>query len=103
MKLLCQVCTMIVDHQLKASNFKMLLEAKNGIGMTPLLIACLKKNYALIELLVENGTNLKSTDEDGNTAIILALSRPSEQDIKNPFDEFSQEIFKVFINLRLKI
>jgi len=94
---------MIVDHQLKASNFKMLLEAKNAFGMTPLLIACRKKNYALIELLVENGSNLKSTDEDGNTAIILALSRPSEQDIKNPFDEFSQEIFKVFINMRLKI
>ena len=62
--------------------------------MTPLLIACLKKNYALIELLVEIGSDPKATDKDGNTAIILVLSSPAE-DTENPFNEFSQEIHKV--------
>lgn len=88
-----------MDHLQRASNFKILLELKNSFGMTPLLIACLKNNFALIELFVENGSDLNATDKDGKTAITLVLSCPSEQDAQNPFNEFSQEIFKVF-NMR---
>ncbi len=49
---------------------KQFLDSKNDSGLTSLLIACSLQDYALIELLVESGADVKATDADGNTAII---------------------------------
>lgn len=57
-----------------------LLDAKNEDGMTPLLIACQKKDYALIELLSEAGADAKILDRNGCSAVLLAASNPAEND-----------------------
>ena len=71
-----------------------LLEAKNENGETSLLIACRNKNFALVELLVESGADVKAVDKDGNTAILLAAFSTAPDDI--PHKENSPSIFKVF-------
>ena len=75
------------------SQLEELLEAKNELGMTALLLACQTKDCAIIELLVKAGANLKAVDADGRTAIILAASSPEEDQI--PTEEGSPNIFEV--------
>ena len=71
-----------------------LLEAKNENGETALLIACRNKDFALVEVLVEYGADVKAVDKDGNTAILLAACSTAPDDI--PHKENSPSIFKVF-------
>jgi len=71
-----------------------LLEAPNERGYTALLIACLQKDYAIAELLIESGADAKALDQDGNTAILLAASSTA---IAIPSKENSPAIFKVFL------
>lgn len=73
-----------------------LLETKNEQGMTAFLVACLQKEYALIELLVDAGTDLNAADLDGNTAISLIASSIINMD-EIPSKDVAPEIFKVHI------
>ena len=57
-----------------------ILDAKDEDGMTALLIACQKKDYALIELLSEAGADATILDGSGSTAVVLAASNPAEND-----------------------
>ena len=75
------------------SRLKKLLETADKSGKTPFLYSCSYKNCAAIELLAEAGADLKGTDNDGNTAIILVASSSSEDLI--PSKEDSPENFKV--------
>lgn len=70
-----------------------LLEAKDHSGATALLIACKDKDYAMIELLVDSGADVKAVDQNGNTAILLSASSPDPDEI--PTNEISPAIFKV--------
>ena len=83
--------TVLLDRPLL---LKRLLEAKDDNGATALLIACHNKDYSLVELLVESGADVKATDLNGNTAILLAASGPAPDHI--PSKELSPAIFKVF-------
>ena len=76
-----------------------LLEEKNEFGMTALAIACHLKDPTLIELLVDAGADCKVLDQDGNTAIFLVASSPTEN--KAPTKELCPSIFKVFILISL--
>ncbi len=38
------------------------------------MIACHQKNYAVVELLVQAGTNIQTVDANGNTTLILAVT-----------------------------
>lgn len=76
------------------SGLEKLLEAKDEWGMTALLIACKKKDSALIEFLIEAGANSKAVDEDGRTAIVLAAYSLDEDRIPNK--ELSPKIHKVW-------
>lgn len=58
-----------------------LLEARNETDMTALLIASLKKDKKIIELLIEFGSDVKAADQNGNTAIILAASIDNVKEI----------------------
>ncbi len=72
------------------------LEVKNEYGQTALLMACQQKNYAVVELLVEAGADLKAVDKDGNTALILAVSNAYYDLVQSvPLKELSPFIFKV--------
>ncbi len=71
-----------------------LLEAPNERGYTALLIACLQKDCAIAELLLESGADAKALDQDGNTAILLAASSTA---IAIPSKGNSPAIFKVFL------
>ncbi len=72
---------------------KKLLETKDEIGSTALLIASKNKDYAMVELLVDSGADAKSVDQTGHTAILMAaLSSAPEE---TPSKEFSPAIFKV--------
>ncbi len=73
---------------------KKLLEVKDDKGATALLIACHNKDYSLVELLVESGADVRATDLNGNSAILLAASGPAPDHI--PSKELSPAIFKVF-------
>ncbi len=81
---------------LKGSTDPDFLEAKNESGMTALLIACWKRDYAIIELLVEAGADVTAIDrQSGNGAILLAASSPAEDQI--PSEELSPGISKVLL------
>jgi len=67
-----------------------LLEMTNESGKAALLIACEKKDYAIIELLVEAS---KASDADGNSAILLAACNYVPDAI--PCKILSPSIFKV--------
>ena len=79
---------LLLDGSLLSSK---LLEAKNEYGTTSLLIACLNRDYAVIELLVESGADVKAVDPDGNTSILLSAYSPVTEEI--PTQEFSPAIF----------
>lgn len=89
---------MLLDH-LKASSgldrFNALLEVKNTSGMTPLLIACAKRDFCLVELLVEAGADVKAVNNNGDSACSLAALSSCAND-KKPSVESSPEIFEVF-------
>ena len=72
-----------------------LLESKTKLKRTVFLVSCLLKDHALIELLVDAGTDVKAADLDGNTAISLIASSGTKDEI--PIKEVSPGIFKVFI------
>lgn len=80
----------LVERQLL---LKKLLESKDEIGSTALLIASKNKDYAMVELLVDSGADVKSVDRTGHTAILMAaLSSAPEE---TPSKELSPAIFKV--------
>ena len=70
-----------------------LIEAKNDSGTTALLMASFNKDYPMVELLVDSGADVKSVDQDGNTAIFHTISSSSQDEI--PTKETSPAIFKV--------
>jgi len=63
------------------SSLEKFLETVNNSGRTPLLDSCRFKGSTTIELLVKAGADLKGSDEDGNTAIILVASSPSKDQV----------------------
>ena len=72
-----------------------LLEARNTRRMTALLIAVSLRDWALIELLVGAGADVKAADENGDTALILAVTNPSKEDCNPPKDLLSPALQKV--------
>ena len=51
------------------------LDPTNDNQSTPLLLACMKGHYGIIELLVNLGADVQATDKDGDTAIHLTAMR----------------------------
>jgi len=74
-----------------------LIDTKNPSGRTALLLACQKKDYATIELLVEAGADVNTVDKEGNTAIIHAISSLEEDTA--PKKELSPSISKVLLQI----
>ncbi len=70
-----------------------LLEAKDASGRTPYLVACCQKEYMTMELLSKAGADLYATDNEKNTAVILAATHLEKDDI--PPKDISPEISKV--------
>ncbi len=77
-----------------SSLLKKLLEVKNELGMTALLIACQFKNHALIELLVQAGADLNAVDHKCQTAILLVAISSAAEEITTM--DLAPAIFKVF-------
>ena len=94
-----QVSKLLLDHvkvqkELLGSNkFDHFLDMRNESGSTALLMACRRKSIAIIELLVEAGANVKSVDEEGNSAIIHVASSMMKDEI--PTQDLCPSIFKV--------
>lgn len=63
--------------------------------MTALLIAVSQRDWALIELLIEAGADVKAKDKNGDTALILSATNPSEEDCNPPKDLLSPHLLKV--------
>ena len=76
------------------SRLEKFLETVDKFGDTPLLHSCFYKNCATNELLTEAGADLKRSDKEGNTAIILVASS-SSNDQQVPTKEDSPNLFKV--------
>ena len=66
--------------------------------MTVLLVAAVLRDYALIELLIGAGANVKAVDENGDTVLIRASTIPSEEACYPPEVFLSPTLLKV-INL----
>ena len=92
----------VIDHGTDGSTrLQQLLQSKYATELTPLLIAVIAKDYATIELLVTAGADVKASDPNGNTAIMLAASDSSEAGI--PSKENSPAIFQVFHLLQTQL
>ena len=48
------------------------IEAKDGLGFSPLLRASILGKFAIVKMLVEAGADVRVTDNEGNTCLILA-------------------------------
>ena len=74
-----------------------LIDVRNKNGQTPLMMACFKMNFALVELLAESGADVNAVDEDGDSPItMLALSVKSGKISKDaPTLEYCPKIHKV--------
>jgi len=81
------------DGSSSLSRLEKLIETADKFGRTPLLDSFRCKASATIELLVEAGADLKATDNDGNTAIILAASSSFQEWFFGKED--SPRLFKV--------
>ncbi len=76
-------------------SLKRLLEARNLSGMTVLLVAVEQRDYALIELLIGSGAELKAVDENGDSALIRASTNLSEDECYPPDVLLSPTLLKV--------
>lgn len=74
-------------HQLKK-----LLEAPTRKGKTALLVSCYLADYAMIELLINAGADMTSTNLEGNTAMHMLASKLMRDAIpsKEPFSYIAQ-------------
>ena len=79
-----------VDHP---NHLAKLIDIKNRDGSTALLLACQRRDYASIELLVEAGADTMSVDKMGNTALMLVASSPDKGTI--PTKDLSPHLFEV--------
>ena len=77
----------------QADHPEKLIDVQRLDGRTALLLACQKKNCAAIELLVEAGADIMAVDNEGNTALILVVSSPDEDQI--PTKELSPILYEV--------
>lgn len=66
--------------------------------MTALMIAVIKRNFLLIELLVKAGANVKATDKNGDTGLSLSAKDPLLKECIPPKDLLSPTVLKVLIN-----
>ena len=80
------------------TSLKRLLEARAPSGKTALLVAVDLRDYALIELLIGAGADVKAVDENGDSALISASTIPSEDECYPPEVLLSPTLIKV-INL----
>jgi len=76
-------------------SLKRLLEARGPTGMTALLVAVDLRDYALIELLIGAGADVKAVDDNGDTALIRASTIPSEDECYPPDVLLSPTLLKV--------
>ena len=83
------------DSSAPQSPLARLLEAKDECGRTAFIIACQKMDYAVIELLIEAGADVKSVDQDKNTSILSAVTGAGNDAV--PSKDLSPSIFKVNI------
>ena len=74
-----------------------LIDARDKNELTPLMIACYTIDYALIELLVENGSDVNATDKDGDTPIILLAIKMRSKKRPVPNQDKSPKIHKVLV------
>ena len=81
------------------SSLQTFLETTSNSGHTAVQLACWFQSCAIIELLVESKSNLEALDKEGNTAIMIAASRPIVI-MEIPTKEFSPSIFKVNFHLK---
>ena len=61
----------IVEHLIKSADTKA-LDSKNSSGETMLHMACVKKDYGILWLLLVKGAVPDGKDEDGNTPLMIA-------------------------------
>ena len=76
-------------------SLKRLLEARGPTGMTALLVAVDLRDYALVELLIGAGADLKAVDENEDTALVRSSTIPSEDDCYPPEVLLSSTLLKV--------
>ena len=82
------------EESIRQRNLEIFLETKVKFGLTALMIACIKKDYATVDLLIEAGANVKAIDSNGSTALMFAVSS-SFAEIIAPSKEWAPSIFKV--------
>lgn len=96
LNIILQVTKLLLNYLRAHPNIQLeqYIEKKNESGDTALLVACRKRGCANIELLVEAGADLKATDKEGNTAVILIASG-QDKDLQMPKEDLSPFIYKV--------
>jgi ankyrin repeat protein len=55
------------------------IEAKDRLGRTPLHLAIISGDYAVVALLLEAGANIKAADNNGNTVLHFAAAEKNHK------------------------
>lgn len=64
---------------LSASGGRAKVDLQNNRKQTPLLLATSQGHWAIVELLINHQANVACADEDGDTALHIAINRKRRQ------------------------
>ncbi|MDR2831684.1 MAG: ankyrin repeat domain-containing protein [Rickettsiales bacterium] len=79
--------------ELLSNNGAMINERESTEGYTPLLLAALYSNQSIIQALIDKGQNIEDVDNNGHTALFLAIRQCTKTE-----DDSRIEVIKYLIN-----
>ena len=56
-----------------SKNSKAIINLKDKNGRTALMLACMRNNKEIVELLIKSGSNINEINNDGRTALIITI------------------------------
>lgn len=65
----------LLSWAVKQNKLRALIDAKNGLGITPLIIAAMQNNIGIINVLISHGADINDSNDTGITPLMSAVRR----------------------------